>query len=505
MALKMATRNSLIIPENTFSGHVLAILLACCFPALVITARAQFRDASGDLGFSGGAKAAFADYDNDGFVDLHAGRLFHNEAGKKFVAAVDAGAPGGEVVWGDFDNDGNIDLFQFTGKGSLHRNKGDGTFEAVEFPELPTVNSRGAVWIDVNNDSLLDLYVGGYEIWQQGVHPDVIFLNRGGNRFEEHWRSKAGACYSARGVCAADFNEDGSIDVYVSNYRLQPNFLWRNDGAGNYANVAGKHGVAGNPAGVINYTGGIKYPVSGHTIGSCFADLDNDGLIDLFVGNFSHPRPGQDHPQFLRNRGREAGYTFEDKSSGAGLAWQESFASPACADYDNDGDLDLFFTTVYGTGTGGIRNYPVLYSNEGGWKFADRTGAEGVGKLDATYQAAWADIDNDGDLDLCTAGKLFINDAERGNWIRLSLGGDGRIVNRSAIGAIVKIKLGDQVLTRHVESGMGEGNQNEITLHFGLGDHAAALSAEILWPGAHLQQVKGLAPNRLHRISFMGQ
>ena len=146
-----------------------------------------------------------------------------------------------------------------------------------------------------------------------------------------------------------------------------------------------------------------------------------------------------------------------------------------------------------------------LYSNEGGWKFVDRTGVENLGKLAATYQAAWADIDNDGDLDLCTAGKLFINDAERGNWIRLSMSGDGKVVNRSAIGAIVKIKIGDQVLTRHVESGMGEGNQNEVTLHFGLGDQAAKVSADILWPGAHVQHVKGLAPNRLHRIGFMRQ
>jgi len=179
MMFRIAIQNSLMISGNISPGQVPAIVLACCFTMLATHAGAQFRDASGDFGFSGGGKAAFADYDNDGFVDLHAGKLFRNKGGKKLVAVADSGVPGGEVVWGDFDNDGNIDLFQFTGKGSLHRNRGDGTFEAVEFPELPTVNSRGAVWIDINNDSLLDLYVGGYEIWQKGVHPDAIFLNRG--------------------------------------------------------------------------------------------------------------------------------------------------------------------------------------------------------------------------------------------------------------------------------------------------------------------------------------
>ena len=463
---------------------------------------AQFKDVSEEFGFTGGGKASFADYNNDGFVDLHAGQLFKNEGGKKLVAQTEVGAPGGEVVWGDYDNDGYVDMFQFTGGGSLHRNKGDGTFEQIEFPTLPTVNSRGAVWLDINNDGLLDLYVGGYEIWQQKVHPDVIYLNQGDNKFIEHWKTPEGQCYSARGVCAADFNEDGFVDVFVSNYRLQPNHLWVNDGSGKFNNVAEKFGAAGNAGPVIPYTGGIQYAISGHTIGSCFADMDNDGLIDIFVGNFSHPRPDQDHPQFLRNKGVDGEFMFEDKSEGSGLAWQESFASPTFGDFDNDGDLDLYFTTVYGVGSGGIKNFPVLYINESAWKYTNVTDAQGLGGLGATYQAAWADVDNDGDLDLCSAGKLFRNEAENGNWIKLNLIGDGVTVNRSAVGAIAKIKVGEKTMTRHVETGMGEGNQNEMTLHFGLGDHAEAVSVQLLWPGGAKQTVDGLAVNKSHKLEF---
>jgi hypothetical protein len=464
------------------------------------TVRAQFTDVSEAFGFSGGGKAAFADYDGDGWVDLFADQLFHNDQGKKLTPVAESGLPGGEAIWGDFDNDGRPDLFFFTGAGGLYRNLGEGKFEQVDFPSLPTVNSRGAIWGDFNLDGRLDLYVGGYEIWEQKVHPDVIYLNQPDGTFEEAWRSPEGACYSARGVVAADLNEDGKIDVYVSNYRLQPNHLWLNRGEGKFEEVAESFGAAGvGDGGTINYTGGIQYRVFGHTIGSALGDLDDDGHIDIFVGNFSHPRAGQDHPQFLKNLGADGAFTFEDRSEGSGLGWQESFASAALGDYDNDGDLDLYFTTVYAVGSGSIKNFPVLYANEGSWKFKNTTQTEELPDLPPTYQAAWADIDNDGDLDLCTAGKLFRNDAKRGHWIELDLVGNGNQVSRSAFGAVARIRIGDRTLTRFVEPGTGEGNQSDSRLHFGLGDHQEPVTVEITWPGGKQQLIGPLPVNQQHR------
>ena len=113
-------------------------------------------------------------------------------------------------------------------------------------------------------------------------------------------------------------------------------------------------------------------------------------------------------------------------------------------------------------------------------------------------------MDNDGDLDLCTAGKLYLNEGRKGNWITLTLVGDGKKINRTAIGAIARIKIGDRTLTRHVETGTGEGNQNDPRLHFGLGAHKDAITVEITWPGAGKQVVKELAPNKQHRIEFRG-
>lgn len=495
--------------------------LVVCWIGLASSTQAQgFRDVSEAWGFPADGKAAFADYDGDGWIDVFTGQLYRNQQGQGFQR-VEANAPGGgSGLWGDYDNDGHPDLFVYGGKGALFRNVGDGTFAQVPFPELPTINSRGAVWADLNADGFLDLYVGGYEAWQEAIYPDVVYFNQaddsGGRRFVEAWRSAAGESFSARGVTAADFDEDGATDIFVSNYRLQPNNLWQNDGSGRLTNVAEERGAHGIPGDEINYQNTVKYPVCGHTIGSAFGDLDDDGHIDLFVGNFSHPPAYQNRPQFLRNLGPAEGYKFADQSATAGLAWQESYASPALGDYDNDGDLDLYFTTVYPVGSGGIKNFPVLYRNEGDWKFVDVTQEQGLQQLDATYQAAWADVDNDGDLDLATAGKLFLNELgaappanaadnstpPAGHWIELELQGDGVRVNRSAIGATVRIRLGEKTLTRCVEAGTGEGNQNSLRLHFGLGEHDAPIDLEIAWPGGGVQTVKSLNVDQRHEIPF---
>ena len=482
-----------------------ALAFVCFFGSWIDAAHAGFRNAAAEYGFDSNGLVAFADFDGDGWTDIYTGGpLFHNQGGKKLVnVAESSGLEGGEGTWADFDNDGDPDLFVRAGEGTLYRNRGDGTFEKVPTPPLPTRSSLGGVWADLNNDGWVDLYVGGYEAWTEAVYPDAILINEGGSSFRLHWQSPSNACYSTRGVTAADFDEDGDADVYTSHYRLQPNFLYRNDGKLNLKEVAVEYGAAGIPDAEIEYTGGIKYHICGHSIGSAFGDLDNDGHIDLFLGNFSHPPEDQDRPQFLRNLGAEGGYRFEDKSEGAGLAWQESYASPALGDFDNDGDLDLFYTTVYGTGSYGIKNYPVLYRNEGNWKFVDVTEEQGVAKLGETYQAGWADIDNDGDLDLCSNGKLFLNENDTGNhWLKLKLSGDGKHVNRSAIGAQVRIRADDRVFVREVESGTGQGNQNDMTLHFGLGLIEGPVDLEISWPGGAKQMVANVKVDQHHDVVF---
>ena len=107
----------------------------------------------------------------------------------------------------------------------------------------------------------------------------------------------------------------------------------------------------------------------------------------------------------------------------------------------------------------------------------DVTAASGIATA-RTYQAAWADYDGDGDLDLLSGGKLYQNQSAGGSWLRVKLEGPG-----SAIGAVARVRVGERTLTRQVESSTGEGNQNEMVLHFGLGDYDGFVSLEVAWPG----------------------
>ncbi len=480
-----------------FNGHFFRWLVFGCVlttGGLVATAQEQqpalgFRDVTAELGLQlANSKACWVDVDSDGWADLCAGGVvWRNNGGKGFVKLAEGF---GEMVAADFDNDGFADLFSWSPI-RAYRNKAGKGFEPVEMPTLPKCVSSGACWGDFNGDGFVDVYVGGYEDWDAGItYPSMLLMNEKGKSFKLAWSEVR---FRARGVTACDFDQDGDLDVYVSNYRLQPNILWLNDGKGQFKDVTATHNAIGTSPGFDG----------GHSIGAAWGDFDNDGKFDLFVGNFAHVDDRGDQPKsrFLRNLGAEKGHKFEDHGP-CGVFYQESYASPSAGDFDNDGDLDLFFTTVYETASFGRKNNPVLFRNDGGFVFADATPTAKLTSLPPTYQAAWADFDQDGDLDLVTAGKLFENQAAKGRWLELRLEGNGNTVNRSAIGAQVRIQLPTQTLARHVEAGTGEGNQNDLVLHFGLGDHQKPVRFEILWPDGKTQTVENVEINRSMTVRY---
>lgn len=449
------------------------------FLAALPARAAIFEDKSEQFGLAGGNDACWFDFNNDGWTDICAGgKVYRNEKGLKFVEVASTGA----CVAADFDNDGFLDLYSWSGR-KIYRNKGGKEFSPLKLPELPKGSSLGACWGDFNGDGFVDLYAGGYETWPNDTYADFLLTNKGGKSFKLTWSEVR---YRARGITACDFDRDGDLDVYVSNYRLQPNILWQNDGKGAFSDVTGALGAIANGPGF----GG------GHSIGAVWGDFDNDGDFDLFAGNFAHKdgRGNQPESVWLQNNGRENGFKFENKGQG-GVFYQESYASPSAADYNNDGNLDLFFTTVYGVASFGRRNNSVLFRNDGNFNFSNATAASKLDGLPPTYQAAWADFDNDGDLDLMAAGRLFVNSGEKGHhWLKVRLLGDGKKVNLFAVGAQVQVPLPDgRILTRQVAAGTGQGNQNDLVLHFGLGAHDKPVQVDILWPDGSTRTVNDVA------------
>jgi hypothetical protein len=415
----------------------------------------------------GGIASSWADFNNDGFVDvISGGWLWENKGGSNFTQHTTYNFSG-FGTWGDFNNDGFVDYYGMSH--DLWRNDGGtGTFTPISLPADPSSDHVGGTWFDIENDGDLDLYVGGFE--SPAYKVDFVLRNNGNETFTHIWTQPGDSTLGAgdprpgRGVTHLDYNEDGFQDIYVSYYRVEPNGLWKNDGSGSFVDVAGSIGVTA---------------ANGNSIGSSVGDIDNDGHMDIFGANFAHS--GQPESRFLRNRGSAGSYTFEDMGQG-GVAYVESYASSALADYDNDGDLDLFFTAVY------VGDFAHLYENRGNWTFADVTAAVGLAGIEGTgsapYDACWADFDNDGDLDLMThIGRLYRNRGNTNNWLKVKVGGDAS-QSINAMGAEVRLSLPDRTLTRQVEGNTGQGNQNELTaLHFGLGGFTGPFQMEVRWTG----------------------
>ena len=370
-------------------------------------------------------KVAWGDVNNDGWVDFAAdGELYlndpNNPGGHIFTQL---GTVGKDGLFGDYDNDGYLDFFSYH-EGKMWENQSGSGFSEVTVPgltghqDLPTV-SRGATWSDHNLDGFIDLYISGYENASSSIfYADATFANDQGTSFSGTWTQPIDTSVTpnnprpGRGVTAADFDRDGDTDIYVSYYRLEPNALRVSDGTTSFTDQAGTLGALG----------GTANGAWAHTTGSAWGDFDNDGEIDLFVGNFAHdanffgpgnPPNRQPESRFLRNRGSgnpdpNDDYTFDDEGQG-GVAYQETYASPVVGDYDNDGDLDLFFTTINTTPPGSNDEFAVLYRNDGNFNFTDVTDQANLTGLQSTYQAGFADYDNDGDLDLAVGGHLYRN------------------------------------------------------------------------------------------------
>jgi hypothetical protein len=460
-------------------------------------------------------------------------RLYRNLGGWKFQDVTEQSRLAGTrydfgAAAADYDNDGDIDLL-VTGLGltSLFRNDGRGTFTDV----TPSANaavpgwSTSAAFVDVDHDGLLDLYVCRYLdwTWESNIacpsadgtgraycHPrhfapvaSVLLRNKGDGTFSDASASSGIAAHpgKALGVAIHDYDRDGWIDIFVANDSMQQ-YLFRNSGRGVFAEVAQEAGVAYDDDG-RSFAG----------MGTDLEDYDNDGWPDLIVTTLSLER-------YALYRGAGGGrFDYASHTSGVGRATlQYSGWGTKFVDFDNDGRRDLFVAQshVLDTVSRARQGFdflqpPLMLRNEGlstplgaGASFVDISRSLGrVFERPAPGRgAAFADLDDDGDLDIVIANldaapTVLRNDGASANhWLTVALRGTRS--NRDGIGAIVTI-VDEYGRTQSGICSTASSYQSasDRRVHFGLADARTVRRVEVRWPSGTLQVLKDLAVDRI--------
>ena len=460
-------------------------------------------------------------------------RLYRNLGGWKFEDVTErSGLAGTRYDFGaavaDYDNDGDVDL-HVTGLGgnTLYRNDGSGRFTDVTAAASAGVSgwSSSAAFVDYDHDGRLDLFVGRYLTWAWESNPlcpaadgsgraychpknfaavpSVLLRNNGDGTFTEASKASgiAGHPGKALGVAIHDYDRDGWIDLFVANDSV-PQFLFHNTGQGTFDEVALQAGVAVDDDG-RTFAG----------MGVDVEDYDNDGLPDAIVTTLSLER-------YALYRGTAAGrFEYASHASGIGRATlQHSGWGTKFVDFDNDGRRDLFVAQSHVLDTVSrarqgfdYRQPPLMLRNDGpstslgaGTAFADVSASLGPAftRPAAGRGAAFADLDDDGDIDIVVANldaapTLLRNDGgNAGHWLTVSLRGTQS--NRSGIGALVSIE--DE--RGRTQSGIcstasSYQSANDGRVHFGLGDAKTVRRIEVRWPSGMRQVLTDIGSNRI--------
>ena len=432
----------------------------------------------GDTGY--GVGAAVGDFDNDGDLDLYVtnygpNAFYRNNGDGTFEeASENVGVAntqwGASCAFADVDNDGYLDLYianyadyrierdkrcvirgvwQYCGPGTyppdadvLYHNNGDGTYTDISnasgVSNVPAYHGLGVVFADYDNDGDQDLYVANDQ------DPNFLFRNRGDGTFDEVALS-AGVGYSdmgkeeaGMGTAFGDYDNDGMLDLTVSNFQKETNTLYHNQGGEYFVDETITSGI-----------GEVTFSYLGW--GIAFFDYDNDGYKDIFVANghvldnVAEIDRSTTYPQqnlLFRNLGDG---TFDDvtNQAGSGLALNKVSRGAAFGDYDNDGDIDILITNWNQTAD--------LLRNEGG---------------------------------------------NQNNWVQFRAVGVKS--NQSAIGARIKIASGGLAQYADVRCGGSYLSFSDLRVHFGLGKSQKVDLLEIRWPSGQIDSAGNLPVNRLY-------
>lgn len=445
-----------------------------------VTDRAGFRPAFWGMGVSIG------DYDNDGLADLYLTNLgpdilYRNLGDGRFEdvtarAGIEAGNWTTSAAFGDMDRDGDLDLYVTGyldylpsklppktsdctylgtpvlcgprglqgGRDYLYENNGDGTFTDVTLDRGAVDENRffglSVIWTDLNNDELPDILVGN------DATPNLLFVNQGNGRFEEGAFlaglavSGQGGEQASMGVDAADYDNDGLLDVFFTHFAGDYSTVYHNEGDLYFRDVTSEVGLEVPEWNLVGW-------------GTRFLDLNLDGWKDIIHAN------GHVYPYLKKADGKEA------------------YEQP-----------------------------PSLYVNDRNGRFIDAASKAGTdfSRAEVGRGVAFADYDNDGDVDLLIANmngrpRLLRNDrTDQHHWFGILLEGSGS--NRDAIGALVTLVSGGLRQIWEVKRTVGIYSSSDPRAHFGLGNQDSVQSLEVRWPNGEEQRFENLPADRYYRL-----
>jgi hypothetical protein len=467
--------------------------------------------------------ASVVDWNKDGFQDIAIkSNFFQNNGDGTFTdVSTNINAPNNGTVWADVDNDGNLDFITANGWNNdrIYYGNGDGTFkeetDAVVIQNAPTISP---MWIDYDKDGLVDLYIAYGRKEENGVetfYQDKLFKNLGNRKFKDVTIESGIAAgestpYDCWGASITDYNNDGWPDIFVATYRLAPDLLYRNNKDGTFTEVGAATGARGAPTYYEGYFG--------HGMGSDWGDFDNDGDLDLCVGNLGHPDEralNSNKSLILRNQG-PPDYKFSDFTDSARLQFFEMNAGTVWTDLDLDGYLDLVHSQYAYEAKGKRTDKNTrFYLNKGpdeNFRLEDNTYEFG-----SYIHGAWCpvrgDFDNDGDMDIVVASsnenlKLFENQIpKKGNWISFVLEGDPtQKVNYSAYGSSIKVTAGGKTFYRALPGVVlnGRASQSSNELNFGIGNSDVE-KVEVTFSNGKGYTFNSLQTNRKYKINSNGE
>ena len=467
----------------------------------------------------------------------------------------------GGVAAGDYDNDGWVDLYVVRGTigpNLLFKNNGNGTFTEVGQSaglDLSGIISSGPTFADFSGDGFLDLFIGG-------VSPTNVslFLNNGDGTFSNITTSAYQTGVSSNNTYSAafgDYDLDNDLDLFMThwgsgNANGSSEHLWRNNGDNTFTDVSIAAGISATYQGNQDFTftpnfadiNNDGYPdilLSGdfgtsqvfvnqkdgtfvnttdtnvitdeNGMGSAVADYDNDGDLDWFVSSIYDPNMqaeanwGISGNRLYRNKGDG---TFGDVTIQAGVehgywGWGSCFA-----DFDNDGNLDLVHVNGFGFARGGpsfefYEDPTRLFMSNGNGTFTEKALKLGLDDVGQGRGLVCFDYDRDGDIDLFIANnnqppKLFRNDGGNNNFLNVKL--NGLPPNTEGVGARITITIGNKAQMRELSVGSNFVSQNPVLAHFGLGEAELINEVQIDWLDGETTVLQNVTSNQFLIVDY---